>query len=307
MTETITYIDRITKKQSQELVYGAGCLRLLYGDTLISKLIGRPLAFLAARFSIFSKFYGYLQNLPSSQKKVIPFIKKFGIDTSEFEDNPCSYTSFNDFFIRKLKPASRPIASNEEVAIIPADGRYLFFENISKTDGFLVKGKKFTLEKLLQSQELANQYEGASLVIARLCPTDYHRFHFPCGGFVSETKDINGLLYSVNPIALKKNIEIFSENKRTLCTIENRYFGKVLFLEIGATFVGSIHQTYLANTNCSKGDEKGYFSFGGSSLILLFEKGRIEFDKDLLKATKDGFEIRCLMGQSMGKSMGVSN
>lgn len=302
MSEPIIYIDRLDHKQCQELVYGDGALKFLYGTSFLSRWIGRPLNRLVANTPFLSKFYGFLQRTSCSKRKVLPFIQKYGVDTSEFESDPSLYKSFNDFFIRKLKPTARPIAENPTTAVIPADARYLFFQNIDEVDGFLVKGKKFTLAALLQSETLAKDYEGGSMAIARLCPTDYHRYHFPVECTPGSTYPINGTLYSVNPIALKDRIEIFAENKRTLCTLDSKVFGNVLFLEIGATFVGAIHQTYKANLPHAKGDEKGYFSFGGSSLIVLFKKGAIRFDQDLLEATAKGLEIRCLMGQSMGIS-----
>src|SRR5262249_52241525 len=110
-----------------------------------------------------------------------------------------------------------------------------------------------------------------------------------------------GNLYSVNPAAIKKNIDIFAENKRTLCILDSPDFGKVLFMEVGATCVGTIHETYTPGKWTPKGSEKGYFSFGGSSLILFFQPGKIQFDADLLAASAKHIEIKCLMGQSMGK------
>lgn len=298
----IHYIDRATKKHCEEKVYGAKFIKLLYGDHFISRTLGTSLAYFLARFPLFSAFYGRLQNTPASKKKILPFIKMFHVDTAEFEKDPAEYTSFNDFFTRKLKRSARPIAKDKSCAVIPADGRYYFYQNIKTSDGFVVKGKKFSLEDLLQNKKLAAEFEGGSMAIARLCPTDYHRYHFPCDCLAGETILINGLLHSVNPTAIKKNIEIFAQNKRTLCILESEIFGKVLFLEIGATCVGAIHQTYQPNTLCAKGDEKGYFSFGGSSLILLFQPNRIQFDQDLLDATAEGIEIRCLMGQPMGQA-----
>lgn len=299
----IYYIDRASHTRCEEKVYGADAIQLLYGDNLVSRLIGAPLAYTMAKFACFSSFYGYLQNQPASAKKVGPFIDAFDVDTSEFADDPADYVSFNDFFTRKLKPEARPIAEGESVAIIPADGRYYFYENIKKADGFVVKGKKFDLATLLQNEDLAAQYEEGSMAIARLCPTDYHRYHFPCDCVAGKTELINGKLHSVNPVAIKKNIDIFSENKRTLCELDSDKFGKVLFLEIGATCVGAIHQTYEPDMKYAKGDEKGYFSFGGSSLILLFPPNSIQFDQDLLNATAAQTEIRCLMGQSMGTAL----
>ena len=141
------------------------------------------------------------------------------------------------------------------------------------------------------------------MVLARLCPTDYHRFHFPCDCLPGQTKLINGWLYSVNPLAVKKNIQILTQNKRTLCLLDTPLFGSVAYMEIGATSVGSIQETYVVDRFQVKGAEKGYFEFGGSALILLFPKNTIQFDSDLLAATEQGLEMRCLLGQSMGRAI----
>lgn len=301
--EPIYYIDRISGQTCQEQVYGAAFLRLLYGKSLGSRLFGTPLGHFLAKSPLFSALYGWLQNRKCSAKKIAPFIKMFDVDTSEFLNAPSTFKSFNDFFTRRLKTTARPIAQESTTAIIPADGRYLFYQNIAEADGFVVKGQKFDLETLLQDAELAKKYRQGAMVIARLCPTDYHRYHFPCDCLPSETHFINGWLYSVNPVAIKQNVSIFTENKRTLCTLDSPHFGKVLFLEIGATCVGAIHETYEPGRFQHKGDEKGYFSFGASSLILLFPPDTIRFDQDLLKASAKHIEIKCLMGQSMGVSI----
>lgn len=296
----IIYINRLTGKQEVEKVYGRRALELLYGNHWISRFIKPAILPLLARWPFFSAFYGYLQKQPSSKRKILPFIKEFDVNSDEFLHPISSFQSFNDFFIRRLKPASRPIASGKKIAVIPADGRYYFYSNISESEGFIVKGQKFDLSTLLDSEQLAAEYAGGSMVIARLCPSDYHRFHFPCSCLPGESRFINGWLYSVSPLAIKKDIEIFTKNKRTICELQTDDFGKVLYLEIGATNVGSIKQTYLPYTSQSKGNEKGYFEFGASSLILLFAKNTIQFDQDLLVATEQGLEIRCLMGQSLG-------
>jgi phosphatidylserine decarboxylase len=247
--------------------------------------------------------YGYWQKLPFTKKKIIPFIKAFDIDSSEFLEDINEFRSFNDFFIRKLKPESRPIASGDNIAVIPADGRYYFYQNIDEATGFVVKNQKFNLGMLLEDEGLAKRYSHGTMIMARLCPTDYHRYHFPCQCVPGITRFINGWLYSVNPIAIKKDIHIFTQNKRAVCQLQTENFGKVLFLEIGATSVGSINQTYIPFQHYSKGAEKGFFSFGASSLILLFEPNTLILDKDLIEATSQHLEIKCLMGQSMGKTM----
>jgi phosphatidylserine decarboxylase len=137
--------------------------------------------------------------------------------------------------------------------------------------------------------------------VLRLCPSDYHRFHFPVGGKVGITKTISGLLHSVSPYALEQKIPVYCLNKRTICELESDSFGKVLIMEVGAMFVGSIVQTYRAGSTVKKGDEKGFFKFGGSTTLFFFEKNAMVFDVDLVKNTKDGFETYVKMGEGIGK------
>jgi phosphatidylserine decarboxylase len=299
----IRYINRETKQEEFEKVYGRVFLQTLYGQGLFSLLLSVTILPLVARIPFFSWAYGVFQKSKYSRGKVRPFIQEYQIDTSEFQDDPESFESFNDFFIRKLKPESRPITTGNDVAVLPADGRYLVFSDLAKTDGFLVKGKKFSLQELLNSEELAAKYKHGEMVIARLCPVDYHRFHFPCTCMPGEPKLINGPLFSVNPIALKKNIDILSENKRVITELQTKHFGTVLYIEVGATNVGSIEQTFTPQEHYAKGDEKGYFEFGGSCLIILFEPQRIQFDQDLLDASHRHMEVLGKMGQSLGRSL----
>lgn len=298
----ILYIDRQTGQQQTEKVYKESALRLLYGESQLSRLLRPWLLPPLAKLPWFSRLYGYLQKRPSSARKIQPFIQQFDVDSSEFLEPISSYCSFNDFFIRKLKPEARPIHSDPCSAVIPADGRYYFYADIANCPGFIVKGQKFELETLLGNASLAQEFQGGSMVLARLCPSDYHRFHFPCDCLPGPTQLINGWLYSVNPLAVKKNIHLLTQNKRTLCELRTPLFGRVLYMEIGATNVGSIQETYTPDQWQTKGAEKGYFEFGGSALILLFAKNTIQFDADLLAATEKGLEIRCLLGQSMGRS-----
>lgn len=296
--QSIKYIDRITGNIELEKVYGSKILKFFYGNSKI----GNFLCVFFAKNPFFSRLYGWLMKRSFSRSRIIPFIKAYQIDTSEFRETPSSFKNFNDFFIRHLKKECRPIHANK--AIIPADGRYFFYQNIETVSEFIVKGQKFCLEKLIADKNLSDKYKGGSMVIARLCPVDYHRYHFPIDCTPSTTKQINGYLYSVNPIAIKQNINIFSENKRMLTKLKSKEFGNILFIEIGAMNVGSIIQTSTPEEEYNKGDEKGYFSFGGSALILLFEKNRIQFDEDLIG---NELEIRCLMGQSMGSIVKIQN
>lgn len=294
------YIDRETGTTCKEKIYGQGPLSFLYGNVYGTCFgLGKLFVSLFSRVKLFSRMYGLLQKAPWSHSKIAPFIQKFSIQLTDFQIPQGGFRSFNDFFVRKLRVGARPIA--ETPAIMPADGRYLFFPNLRDTDVFYVKGQALNLEKLIGNAALAATYKEGSCVFARLCPSDYHRFHFPCDGTPREHCLINGYLNSVNPMALKKNLTILSQNKRMLTPFDTKAFGRILCIEIGAINVGSIVQTFTPNASYKKGDEKGYFEFGGSSLILLFQPGKIRFSKDL--TAPEGIEILCKMGSPLGTEM----
>lgn len=287
---TIKYVERKSGDIKIEKVAGEGWLKWLY-NTPFGKL---PLNAIVKR-KFLSEYYGKKMDAPESAKKVETFVKDFDIDLSIAKKK--KFTSFNDFFIRELKDGVRPIVQDSNAIASPADGKILAYDNTDKD--FIVKGYKFNLKEYLRDDKLAKKYEGGCIVLVRLCPVDYHRYHFPVSGEVVKEKKIKGALYSVSPIALKKKIEIFCENKREYTIVKSDRFGDVLFSEIGATMVGSIIQTYKGK-NVTKGQEKGYFKFGGSSVLLLFEKGKIKLDKDLLENTAKDLETQVEMGEQIG-------
>lgn len=297
--KNIFYFNRIKKQECKEEVYGKWALSLLYGSTIFARIFAFLFLPLLSRWPFFSKFYGYLQKRPSSRRKIVSFISEFHIDVSEFAAPLESFRSFNDFFIRKLKPEKRPIDARDQCVIAPADGRYLVIPEVRSGDRFRIKEQTFHLYSFLHDPVLANQFQNGSMVLARLNPTDYHRFHFPVSGKVVLFQEIPGHLYSVNPWAIQRHPSIFWKNKRCLTVIRSEQFGDVLMVEIGATCVGTIHQTFSSKHAVRKGEEKGFFSFGGSSVVLLFEKNRIIFDSDLLEQSSYGRETKCQMGQSI--------
>lgn len=299
----ITYFDRVCQTEQKEQVYGGVFLDILYGKGWIKRVISFFLLPCVACISFSSYLYGVIQKSRYTRVKVRPFIKKFQIDTSEFLDRVDSFRSFNDFFVRKLKSTCRPIEASEKVVILPADARYLVVPNVKKADRFFVKGQSLSLNELLQDETLALRYEEGAMAIARLCPVDYHRFHFPCEGVAHQTREIPGPLFSVNPIALRRHLDILTRNKRVITLFESVHFGTIAYIEVGATYVGTIHQTFTPDRLYRKGEEKGYFSFGGSCVILLFEPGRIEFAPDLLKYSNQSLEVRGLMGQPLAFSL----
>ncbi len=297
----ISVCDRATKKIVEEKVYGKFFLALLYGKIWWLKWLAVLALPVVTRCSFLSKWYGHCQKMGWSRRKIAPFIKKFHIDSAEFTHAPSSFRSFNDFFIRTLKGSARPIATGEDRLVLPADGRYLVFPSIDQNAGFYVKGQTFDLKTLLRDPALTTRYHQGSLVIARLCPTDCHRFCFPVDCIPSKARTFKGPLYSVNPLALRDRLSILSENERVITTLQTSQFGEILFIEVGATFVGAIRQTYHPETACKKGAEKGYFEFGGSCILLLFEPGKVMFDEDLLHTSLSHIEMQAKMGDSLGR------
>lgn len=298
--QKIRYIERSTGEERVEKVYGDSALRLMYGESLFSRFFSKLFLPAIAKWPWFSKLYGYCQKMARSRKKIRPFIETYEVDETEFADPVDSFRSFNDFFIRKLKPSCRPIAEREDAAILPADGRYLVYPDLGKVPGFFVKGQEFALAPFLGSGILARRFQEGSMVMGRLCPSDYHRFHFPCDGYSHRAAAIPGSLFSVNPFALRRRLSILWENKRFVTEIDSPQFGTVLYVEIGATAVGTVHQTYKPNGPIHKGEEKGYFSFGGSCVVLLFEKGRIQFEPDLILNSSKFLETRARFGEVLG-------
>lgn len=296
----IIYKDRESNELKEEQIFGKFFMAALYGKGILSKCLSFFVLPLITTIPLFSKLYGKKQKSSKSRVKILPFVKKFNIDTSEFIAPIDSFQSFNDFFIRKLKPQARPIAQEKNVATLPADGRYLVYSNVNAIDTFYVKNHKFNLCQLLQDEHLFNLYKRGSMVIARLSPSDYHRFHFPCDCCPSESKLMKGTLYSVNPIALKRYPNILCENKRMCTQLQTQRFKKILFIEVGATCVGSIKQTFTPQVLCKKGEEKGYFEFGGSSLILLFQPKSIIFEQDLVDTSAQGIETKAKFGTALG-------
>ena len=295
--DEIVYYDRYRNETCVEKVYGDKALRWTYGTAA-----GRIALNVAVKRTLFSHWYGWRMDRSATQKKIAPFIKEYELDESEFVNSVDEFANFNEFFFRKLKPESRPIDQDSTSVVFPADGRHLCVPDLSQCEGLFVKGEMFDLLTLLQDKALAAQYAAGSLLLSRLCPVDYHRFHFPAAGVPGATRLINGPLFSVNPIALCQNIHILTTNKRCVTVLETESLGNVLVMEIGATCVGSICQTYQSGIAVKKGDEKGYFRFGGSSTITVFEPGRIQFDQDLVENSKQHRELYARIGDHMGKA-----
>lgn len=255
-----------------------------------------------------SEKQGRKMNSVESAKDIPQFINFFKdqINMADVKYPLEHFKTFNEFFIRELKPGARPMVSPEcdDVAVCAADSRLMAFETAEDSLRFWIKGRKFSIQGLLGREGGHNAFIGGTLVIFRLAPQDYHRFHFPVSGTVERFVQIPGALYTVNPIAVNsKYCNVFTENKRTVSIISTEDFGKVAFIAIGATMVGSITFTKEEGDRVQKGDEFGYFSFGGSTVICVFEKDAIEIDEDLLAKSARSIETLVSVGMKLGVSI----
>ena len=291
----IEFFNRYTGKVETEEIYGEPWLRWVLFNPF-----GRISLHAVAKRIWFSRWYGWRMSRTTSASLVKPFIERYRIDEDEHVKAADEFTSFNDFFYRKLKTSARPVDADVDSVIFPADGRHLGFANVSEVEGIFVKGQRFDLPNLLGCKKLAEQFTEGPVVFSRLCPVDYHRFHFPVAGVPGEARLINGPLYSVNPLALRDRLSILWENKRVITEIETKQLGKVLVLEIGATNVGSVNHTFVPTRAVEKGEEKGYFAFGGSATFTLFEPGRVQLAEDLLEQSAQQRELYAKVGDRMG-------
>ncbi|KAG0019493.1 hypothetical protein BGZ80_005734 [Entomortierella chlamydospora] len=247
---------------------------------------------------------------PRSKRSIEPFIRFYNLEAhmSEVLEPVKNFKTFNEFFYRKLKPNARTLASpgDDRVAVSVADCRMTCFQTISDAQQFWIKGRQFTIAKLLGDEALAKKYAGGSLAIFRLAPQDYHRFHIPVRGIISEPKSIAGEYYTVNPMSIRSHLDVYGENKRVISTIESKEFGTVAYCSIGAMMVGSIILTTQPGVEVERMEEHGYFAFGGSTIVVLFEPDSIQFDEDLLRSSKEQIEMLVRVGMRVGVSTTLS-
>lgn len=262
-------------------------IRFLYGTAvgrILLKLLIRPLFSKAAGIYLNSRISGWMVPL---------FIRKYNIDMHGYE--PAVYHSFNDFFTRKRQP--EPFAHTQGHLISPCDG-YLSIYTVSQTQTYRIKNVEYRLDTLLQNQKLAEQFSGGVCLIFRLTLQDYHRYCYICGGREINPKMIPGRLHCVRPAAYTSR-PVFVENSREYSEIQSPVFGTVVQMEIGALLVGRIHN-YRREGQAVQGMEKGYFAFGGSTILVLIQKDRLQANPSVTECMKQGVEIKVHMGESIG-------
>jgi phosphatidylserine decarboxylase len=291
--ETIVYYDRQQKKLCEEIVMGEGAIRWAY-QTISGMILSR---FIFGN-ALLSRLLGWYFDSSLSRDQIMKTIIDLQIDENEFLETSGSFKSFNSFFTRKLKTDARPFATDHKIIVSPADGRVLVYPNATKNSLVDIKGMKDTVSNFVGQTPLGKEFDECSVIVVRLCPADYHRYHFPCDGIIKQHGACAGAYHSVNPFALAAKTNIFCQNKReyTICTSAH---GDFIMAEVGAFGVAGIIQTYT-NDRFSKMDEKGYFKFGGSTVILVFPKGMVKFSDDLIEQSASGYETLLHVGAEIG-------
>ena len=293
MPDPITFYNRERREMQRELILGDRMLRLAY-STPARHLLSWPLFGTA----LCSRLLGWYANRRFSRRRIDRTVRDLQMDLSDYEVPADGFACFNDFFARHLKPGARPFAP--EGLASPADSRLLVYPKLDDGICIPVKGAQFTVEELLGNPDDVSSFKDGTLCIFRLCPIDYHRFHFPDDGKLIRHWRIPGKYHSVNPLALEQYIKVFTTNVREISILELARFGKTAFIEVGAFGVASITQTYRG-TAFQRGDEKGFFTFGGSTIIMLFEAGRLTLDDDILKHSAKGIECLVKAGTHLGE------
>lgn len=293
MQEKLYFYRRGSQVREEEVILGGGLMRWAYQSRC-----GKPLAAFLFTQAWPSRLAGWVADRSWSRRQIAPVIRQLALDTSEFAETPESYPTFNAFFSRRLKPGARPFDPDPAQIASPADGRILVYPQLEEETVLLLKGRPFTIAALLGRP--APEYRGGSAAIIRLCPADYHRFHFPVAGRILAQHRLPGRYHSVNPLVLALGIDVFAENERQVAVIENRELGRYLYAEIGAFGVGRIVQSYRGE-QAGKGDEKGYFQYGGSTVVLVFQPGRCQFAADLIAHSAAGWETFLKAGEELGR------
>ncbi len=296
ITETRLF-DRSTGRLVTEEVFGGTMLSLAYENAL-----GRRIGAWPWLQRAISRLLGWYQSSPRSARGIAPFVARYRIASGDFVEPPGGYRTFNDFFYRRLADGARPFPADPGVLGAAAEGRLSVFPIDAPAVPITVKGVPVAIGELLGSRELAERHVGGHVFVFRLCPVDYHRFHFPDSGVPGAAHRIEGVLHSVHPVAQRVVPDLFLRNERQVATLASDHFGALVLIDVGAMCVGRIVQTYEPGQPVARGAEKGYFAFGGSTTILVTEPGRVVPDADLLEHTAAGLESLVRVGEPVGRA-----
>lgn len=267
-------------------------LSFLY-NTKIGRLVLKPIV--ANKFV--SNLVGWVLDRRISCVGIKPFIRKNNIKMDDYENK--RYSSFNDFFIRKIKEGKREIIMDDDAFISPCDSKLMVYKIDDKTL-FKVKNSVYDVFSLTNNSEIAKEFKNGYALVFRLSPSDYHRYYFVDNGKILKKYKINGKFHTVNPIVYDK-FKVFKENTRECTLVETKNFDKLLYVEVGALLVGKISNHMVSNFK--KGEEKGYFMYGGSTVIILVKNNKIKIDYEIQKNSNLGYETYVKLGEKIAKKL----
>jgi len=266
---------------------------------------GRLIEWVLASTNLFSNLVGEYYKSKFSKKHIKPFIENYQIQTKDFRYGTIrskefheSFKTFDEFFTRDLMTSARTFISDKKLMPAFAEGRYFATESIHEILKFPVKGSFLRVKDLIPTEE-SSWFEQGPMLIARLCPMDYHRYHYPDDGTTYKSYQRFGRYHSVNPIALQHRPECFIKNERRISILHTQNFGYLAYIEVGALFVGAIDQIHKEKEPFKRGDLKGMFHFGGSTVILIGEKDRWTPSPDLLEQSYKGIETYVRVGDTV--------
>lgn len=267
----------------------SGILKFLYNTVpgrVVLKCITSP---------AISKIGGVYMDSKISTIHIKRFINNNHIDMSQYEK--AHYKSFNEFFTRKIAPGRRQVCSDEKALISPCDARLSAYK-INEKSEFYIKKSRYQVKDLIAGSTKAPDYNGGICLIFRLCVDDYHRYGNIDNGEILENKYIKGILHTVRPIAVNR-YPVFIQNSREYTIIKTEHFGTAAQIEVGALMIGKIKNHQKSGT-VVRGSEKGMFLYGGSTIVLLFEKDTVEIPEEFFSATKKDIEVRVKYGSKIG-------
>lgn len=235
-----------------------------------------------------------------SRRHIDYAVRTYGIELDEVKVPERGFASFNDFFTRQLKPGARPIDADPDVLVSPADGQLFVLPELRRNTELVVKGVAFELRQLLADEADAELFDGGSAGIVRLYARDCHRIYFPCSGVVHPPRRIAGHYYAVTPFP-GNDISHFARNQRVVTRFDSDAFGPIAFVDIGGFCISSIVSTATPGTHVEKGDEKSYFRYGGSTLVMLATRDALKYEPPFIAASAQGAETPILIGQRVAR------
>ncbi|MBO6208623.1 MAG: phosphatidylserine decarboxylase [Lachnospiraceae bacterium] len=282
--------DRKNRKMTKITQYGGRMMQAAYQGKCSRFLLP------VVTSRIYTRLWGAWQCTPFSCNKIPGFVKQYHVDMAEYEQQV--FRSFDEFFTRPIREETRPMDIDPDRLVAPADSKLLVYP-VREDMHLKVKGLDYTLDELTGSRRFAHEFAGGQCLVFRLTMDDYHHYCFPADGWQRLRHTVPGRLHTVSPYSSER--KVYQENYRVVNLLETKHFGKILMIEVGALFAGRIINYPV---RCfRKGEEKGYFRLGGSTILLLLQKDAVQLDGDIREYTDRGIEVKLRYREDIGTAL----